>query len=1333
MKVLVLVTILSSSLWANQIVLTPEYKQNLLKSFGPMVDNSYYFSEDEMKEMTRREAPDDLKKYAKTKWEIFSEFEENELRTNFKKSFEDFKPLLISLFNKLYIEGYASMEEFNYHKQQLDTVKNYDVGRYCLDGDESNCRLWAFTSTKAYENLKIHVEQYLATIEATPKPKAGENQNATASQCKSGLIRRIIKVENKKTCKAAMKNCSAHSECCSSVCMFNDKGGGKCSDTFSCFKEIGVGEECSPAKPYCVEGVQCTRIDFSNEIGDCRENGYACESNSDCCSDKCVNKRCEVKFQCLNCTELGGVPKKGQKCCPGLYRSLDGRCIKAVPPFPGFTFKGVKKKSLFSKIINFIIPRAHAADCEGVGSDGLNAEQRATFDECINNYNKDSTSDAEAKRTMLQTCYDTKNAAIAENKACLEESGAKGSGLQLSRDEYQQYYNMPYIEKTFSEPRKCIFNSYNDSWRDRTNLERNAELVLRGFEAVYSGKGDDMIINESGQSIFKRASYFSKLMRENRTKLIQKYQEIDVKMTCLCGATFGLDQLAPEQKAFYKDKCPVISEFGVAAGNTNLGAVGITHEMLLMKWLEMRRNALIDLFKENQKIEDEFTELAEFIRNYNWYNHPEVKLNTVPLYRFNVRREIGWIQVVKFFTQISTFITAAIFEFFESLFNGDKEDYETTKQMWSFLQHKSATSPSNMDVVIANKDNKDDVHAKNDCWDQLCIYKYDIFERQYHHPTFDNKDVSNQVAAENHCQINGNPTQCIKSIYRDSYEFKNPDSEVVLEFKDAPLLDLTMPATVEEDSYMVEKTLANGATYTDMLNAQYSLGISALKMTAYQLFDEKKKMNNKWCSHKYSPNPIDKFSCEGKEHDTHDRCYNPAVRRPCKGERYVNKDEWDTGKTTAEFYSVFGGASGTSGDDQARVMEEALKAFMPKENNALWNPELFGDQRKAKFKSGIKLYAKCKNMVKEGCVKHSAGNFTDEHLGYGYLFEQDQDINDFADYVYEYHFLLPNFASDSLYSYPKAAQASYFDTIHYSVKILGSMALARLDQVMGTYALYSASYDKRKSEYESIFGVVDGSGSKNVEYSTDFVNTFKGLNFKNSVSMEQFNAKFDELTKGKDFSSSEMGALNALKKHVMGKIKQDEKLKHYDNTVGKTERGKKVKAASNGFVGSILNPLSKMSMHVGGKNFGKGAIGEAEKLDIFDSDSKLGGSSIKEFKQFKGKSGTLSSFTPATFESSSASNFSSPSVDGMSSKGNPDLSHHEVEQLLDSVSRNKEDYVTQKGDSLFTIITKTYSRNLSLILDKKAIPENNDERLLEVKKPNITKDKKEELKELLKN
>ena len=49
------------------------------------------------------------------------------------------------------------------------------------------------------------------------------------------------------------------------------------------------------------------------------------------------------------------------------------------------------------------------------------------------------------------------------------------------------------ITKTLSDVKKCEFNSHNDAWRGRSYLARNAELALRGFEIVYSGKGGDMI------------------------------------------------------------------------------------------------------------------------------------------------------------------------------------------------------------------------------------------------------------------------------------------------------------------------------------------------------------------------------------------------------------------------------------------------------------------------------------------------------------------------------------------------------------------------------------------------------------------------------------------------------------------------------------------------------------------------------------------------------------------------------------------------------------------------------------------------------------------------
>lgn len=1295
-----------------------------------MVDRSYYFTEDEMKEMTRNEAPDDLKNYANEKWNIFKELNEEELKTNFKKSFEDYKPLLVKLFNNLYIEGYASVEEFNHFKNELDNVKNYDVGRYCLDGDENNCRLWAFTSTKAYENLLPVVQAYVDSVASSPKQKVGLNQNASASQCQDNLVKNIIQLGEDKNCKKPMSKCTSHSECCSSVCLFNDKGGGTCSRAFTCYKEATKGAECSAAMPHCEGDLKCTRIDYSSDIGDCRENGFSCESNDDCCSDKCVNNKCEIKFQCLKCLNLGDTPKDGEECCPGLYKSLKGKCIKATPPLPSFTFK---IDNILKNIINFIIPSAHASECEDIGEDGLTTDQREKFQECLSNYNKAASTEAEEREEMVKVCYQTQRNDLEKNRKCLAENGTVGNGLELSKSQFSDYYNLSTIDKSFSDPKKCIFNTFNDSWKDRTHLERNSELVVRAFEAVYSGKGDDLIIDSKGQSIFKRASKISKLMRDNRADQIKRYQEIDMEMTCMCANIFGLDNLSPEQQTFYKGQCSHIEE--KLGSEEEIDAVGIKHESMLVTWLEMRRDALVADFEANQKLEEEFGFLAEFIRNYNWYAHPEVKLNIVPLYRFNIRREIGWIQVVKFFLQLGHFITTAINEFFISLFNGDDEDYETTNYMVSFFNHKASTSPSNMDVVIANKDNKD-IYAKNDCWDQLCIYVYDIYERQYHHPTFDNKDVSPRVPSENHCFVNGNPNQCIKGVYLESYQFKNPASEVLLEFKKAPLLDLTMPATVEEESYLVEKVLPEGQTFTELLNAQYQVGVEALKNTAGALFDEKKIMNNKWCSQKHAQ-PIDNFSCEGKEHTTHERCYNPKVRRPCMGERYVNKDEWDTGKSQAELYSAFGQpeGSGTSGQDQAHVMKEALKAFMPKVNGQLWFPETFGADRSKKFKEGIQLYSKCRNMLDEKCVKHSQNNFTSQHLGFGHLFEQEEDIKMFSDYVYEYHFLLPNFSTDSLLTYPKAAQSVYFDAVHEAIRLIGSLGLNRLNDIYGQYTLYKSSLDKRMRDYEGLKNAAVGTGSKNVSYSNSFFKAFTGLNFDSSVTMSEYNTKFDETVKGDSFTESELSALNSMKKHVMSRMIKKQREEHFEKVVGKTKRGKNKKLAVKGIANTLLNPLSRMPMQVGGQNFGKGGA-LSSSSNLFETNEKLGGSNIKKFEQFKSSGiSSISSFSPKSFDSSSStpSTFSSTSSTSDGNSSNSDISNREIETMLIDVENNKESYMSKESDSLFTKVTKAYNRNLTLILKKKDSTTKSENPLIERKKIDISKDKKEELKDLLNN
>ena len=161
---------------------------------------------------------------------------------------------------------------------------------------------------------------------------------------------------------------------------------------------------------------------------------------------------------------------------------------------------------------------------------------------------KDANSvNGEGREAMFGNCDRKKIQYLEENrekKANNDRIGYGGEcdgGGQLTRQDYANLYDVPAITtKTFSNVKECEFNSFNDSWRSASNMERNAEITLRGFEAVYSGDGTiDYIVDERGRSIFERAQKVALKLRENRYELIKSFQELDQKMSCKCLATFG--------------------------------------------------------------------------------------------------------------------------------------------------------------------------------------------------------------------------------------------------------------------------------------------------------------------------------------------------------------------------------------------------------------------------------------------------------------------------------------------------------------------------------------------------------------------------------------------------------------------------------------------------------------------------------------------------------------------------------------------------------------------------------------------------------------------------
>jgi hypothetical protein len=136
---------------------------------------------------------------------------------------------------------------------------------------------------------------------------------------------RIAKVKER-SCGLPEAECETNDDCCSQVCSSEKK----CEDIEICYAPIPANSDCF-FNPACQAGT-CETVDANtNQLGECKPAGNKCNSDVECCSNKCLKGECLDNFMCLDCVKTGIKPERGKKCCKGLFLGLDGKCIPDAP------------------------------------------------------------------------------------------------------------------------------------------------------------------------------------------------------------------------------------------------------------------------------------------------------------------------------------------------------------------------------------------------------------------------------------------------------------------------------------------------------------------------------------------------------------------------------------------------------------------------------------------------------------------------------------------------------------------------------------------------------------------------------------------------------------------------------------------------------------------------------------------------------------------------------------------------------------------------------------------------------------------------------------------
>ena len=1195
------------------------------------------------------------------------------------------------------------------------------------------------------------------------------------SQCCSGICRRDSMNQAgtcaPASCIASAGSCNEDSDCCSNVCNKDDPNApGRCMTPKQCYRPAPLGAECGNSlSPICETGI-CDQVDAGTIGASCLEVGKQCSDNTECCSSSCVNNKCESKMICKDCATKGQIPSDGKQCCEGYYQdATTKKCKIDIHPMNYVLPPATSSTNIFKKIFDLIIPSAHAINQEYINAeteldDNFAIGQASA--QCAQQFNP-STNERGYEACLRQAQHlvgqdSARNAGLteeqkAEFKKKYEECGQtnvagsigynqcianvdKEKAETITKNEedgvlagnkpaelIKKYKTPGVTEKTYSDPKNCVFHSYNDNWRAATDLEKNAELFMRSFEFVYSGEGaKDYWQDGKKGNIYERARKVAIGFRKNRSAIIQEMNELDRKMTCQCIAIWGPKRFDAEKQSFFNSEACTEERQKVAAqlgeevdanksggsrsgGASNIGsidstkdddkdlsdqinaeeidkgALGISHERLLVEWLGLRADAQVNRFTNNAVLEKELLELSTFIedwdfeevwkgelsedgktllncnadRDNNMQGLTEGKGDCELLYRFGIKYYKGWVKlfVMVALGSIGVFwggpLLASAFKAIGTVLGGVIGGLVGGAMggvVASILGIYGANGqPGIGDLQTFKK--------KSYSWTK----NWDGYERYYLGPYYTNKSK----VKDNECKVYGAASACLVS----AYQIQLKDLKYLDSYNNRwhYLVDVQKPL-FSKKNYALEKMPGMSKTWVDLTNETRMDGVDALVKTANWTPNQGKSRGGK----KYK------------------------VKKP----KYLKRD----------------------------VFQEVIDKNYFKVQRGNFQPVQF-DHRSDLLDAAV-LYATCKEIDDQNnqkCFANQNNTLEEGAIGFGYLFESEDEAKEWAKYTYEMHYLYSNLTKSDKLGYPLLGQDAYFRAVAYNLKLVGSLAAQRAQGYGSAFNKYKADWEQRIGMYKALGESELGNLSKNIKFGERFHNTFAALDF----SAGTF-GNFDEMMKSglasNSFSKGEIAALNAGRGAIKSIQDQKKKIAEYQEQRGNNPDSIRRNKSAALFYQKMNSPLAAFKMNKLGGGYGYGAVADA--LGLLNKNI----SSLNKKMDQKGNAANFDfgnnfkspKIVMPNFGSGSSSGSGLPPKTGIVPSNG--MNAGQVDQMLEAIKKDK-NLDPLESDTLWTVISKAYKRNYSRVLRRNTISDDGD--VTNTSKPKKKTKEQKELQKLL--
>jgi hypothetical protein len=1173
----------------------------------------------------------------------------SELKTNLEKLYEYYvdgenklgpshqKEELTMMLDDLYAMSFISLSQRNNFITGYLGVNRVDESIGCMS---SKCR-WK----KGYQNYINAAITALRNTSAPPCVAVGQ-VSTTGYCCGQTLsLPNYVYTKNNNSCgKKAREACTSHGECCSKFCSgIESDGGGVCTSVKTCYALVPLGSECDIDNPYCRDG-RCVNINYnSSNVSECtvNRNGAACSTNLDCCSDKCEDNKCVPKRMCLDCYERGETPPEGKSCCPGLLKGIDGHCIPDFPPFilprssdnDTITIEDILKKITYN-IIQNIFPSAHAAvDCSGTsctvteGDKSLTNEQEQDLEQQIKICMEKS--DEEEKKTCLENVNEWRKSMIAGNQEDQDP-------VEISQEEFVSIFNIPaFTSRERSDVHKCEFNSWKDNWLDASRTQKNAEIVLRGFETVLSGVGTRDRVFFSGdnkdKNVYMRLREIMEDLRKNRIEMAMELAELDKDLACDCMEVFGVNTFDADKQTAYTDHCGAAEETqeGVEGdeaqiADTDQGATGLSHEKLLVSWLYMRAQIQMSRFDKNAGMEGKLEELISDLNEIVWEDGDMTEREY--LYSFRVKWTRGWIAwavgiilaIVAIVFVIATFggglvILGAALAGGAALAAG----YYGTNLVIGLIDGPEGTA-----------DWHDEKSGGEDCGVFTCKQRY---KRYLYWPKYSDATVNGTTHALK-CNVRGFKKNCIRNFYASTIDEPLRTDEDYLAFfanyGESPLIDIWVPVfyPVDDEWFMEEMGMVQ------KFNDGYQSGRDA--MYAARPTGDKKKAY-------LDENPI----------EPHLDAFKPDFSTFTKSNGETFKDKY-----------VF---------NQAKI---------------------------DKLKESIVTYARCDKLKDCGTMNADTTGTVEingeqvDLLGLKNFFETDEDAQMFADYVYQMHFFWPRLSADDDKTYPLMGLSAYLEALLYNLKLLGSLNGMRSMAYADAFNAYNEDFNKRKGFYpDAVGGTKMGESGYNPKYSKAVFEAFQLVDFNSGAGIEGFNKAMEEAAASGTLTAADMELADTVKNHALNMKKDEKEYNHYQKHYANTPRGKRKVSAAKTFMEKFNDPLSMIP------NLDKGHGVNPMSGKVEEAKAKQNNGSTKQSTpdlSLNMPSFDMPNYNQPSFNSSS----SMPKVSGKTKGPSHGLTGEQVRSMIDQGKKNKDNSTIDPNDSIFRIVSKAYKRNLDRVL-----------------------------------